>query len=90
MRATWADGRFGVENNVDWVFPNALETRRHQAPNVALPIVSASGFYNISETFAVVASLADLLQPLSDRPRYELAPYMEPGFQASLGVEINL
>ncbi len=90
MRATWADGRLGVENNVDWVFPNALETRRHQAPNVALPIISASGFYNISDTVAVVASLADLLQPLSDRPRYELAPYMEPGFQASVGVEINL
>ena len=90
MRATWDDGRLGVENNVDWVFPNALETRRHQAPNVALPIISASGFYNISETVAIVASLADLLQPLSERPRYELAPYMEPGFQASLGVDINL
>jgi len=90
VRATWADGRLGVENNVDWVFPNELETSRHQAPNVAVPIVSASGFYNISETFAVVASVADVLQPLADRPRYELAPYMEPGFQASVGVEINL
>ena len=59
-------------------------------PDVGLPIVSARGFYNISDNFAIVAGLADLLQPLSDEPRYELAPYQEPGFQASLGVEVNL
>ena len=90
MRATWEGGRFGVENNVDWVFPNELETTRYRAPDVGLPIVSARGFYNISDNFAIVAGLADLLQPLSDEPRYELAPYQEPGFQASLGVEVNL
>lgn len=90
MRATWGRGLFGVENNVDWVFPNELESGRYQAPSVALPIVSASGFYNVTENFAIVASLADLLQPLSDRPRYELAPYQEQGFEASLGVEVNL
>ena len=90
MRATWDGGRFGVENNVDWVFPNELETGRYRAPDVGLPIVSARGFYNISDNFAIVAGLADLLQPLSDEPRYELAPYQEPGFQASLGVEVNL
>ena len=90
MRAIWDGGRFGVENNVDWVFPNELETGRHRAPDVGLPIVSARGFYNISDNFAIVAGLADLLQPLSDEPRYELAPYQEPGFQASLGVEVNL
>jgi hypothetical protein len=55
-----------------------------------LPIVSASGFYHVSENFAIIAGLADLLQPLSDQPRYELAPYEEPGFQASLGVEVSL
>ncbi len=90
MRATWDGGRFGVENNVDWVFPSELETGRHRAPDVGLPIISARGFYNISDNFAIVAGLADLLQPLSDEPRYELAPYQEPGFQASLGVEVNL
>ena len=90
MRATWGRGRFGIENNVDWVFPSELETSRYKATNVSMPIVSASGFYNVSENFAVIASLADLLQPLSDRPRYELAPYAEPGFQASLGVEVSL
>lgn len=90
MRATWDGGRFGVENNVDWVFPNELETGRYRAPDVGLPIVSARGFYNISDNFAIVAGLADLLQPLSDEPRYDLAPYQEPGFQASVGVEVNL
>ncbi len=90
MRATWDGGRFGIENNIDWVFPSALETGRYRAPDVGLPIVSASGFYNVSENFAIIAGLADLLQPLSDQPRYELAPYEEPGFQASLGVEVNL
>lgn len=90
MRATWDGGRFGVENNVDWVFPNELETGTYRAPDVGLPIVSARGFYNVSDNFAIVAGLADLLQPLSDEPRYELAPYEEPGFQASLGVEVNL
>lgn len=89
MRATWDGGRFGIENNVDWVFPSALD-RLHQARDVGLPNISASGFYNVSDHFAVVAGFADLLQPLSDEPRYELAPYEEPGFQASLGVEVNL
>lgn len=90
MRAIWDGGRFGVENNVDWVFPNRLETGRYRAPDVGLPIVSARGFYHVSDNFAIVAGLADLLQPLSSDPRYELAPYQEPGFQASLGVEVNL
>ena len=90
MRATWGRGLFGVENNVDWVFPNELESAKYDAPNVALPIVSASGFYNVSENLAIVASLSDLLQPLSDSPRYELAPYQEPGFELSLGVDVNL
>lgn len=90
MRATWDGGRFGVENNVDWVFPSELETKWHGARDVGLPIVSARGFYNVSDHFAIVAGLADVLQPLSDEPRYELAPYEEPGFQASLGVEVNL
>ena len=92
MRATWGKGSYGIENNVDWVFPSELEGKYSgpNAPNVALPIVSTSGFYNISDTIAVIASIADLLQPLSDRPRYGLAPYAEPGFQASVGVEVNL
>ncbi len=90
MRATWDGGRFGVENNVDWVFPSKLDTDWHKARDVGLPIVSANGFYNVSDHFAITAGLADLLQPLSDEPRYELAPYEEPGFQASLGVEVNL
>ena len=91
MRATWDGGRFGVENNVDWVFPSKLDTDRHDARDVGLPIISASGFYNVSDHFAITAGLTDLLQPLSDQPpRYELAPYQEPGFQASLGVEVNL
>ena len=91
MRATWDGGRFGVENNVDWVFPSKLDTGWHEARDVGLPIISASGFYNVSDHFAITAGLTDLLQPLSDQPpRYELAPYQEPGFQASLGVEVNL
>ena len=91
MRATWDGGRFGVENNVDWVFPSKLDTDWHEARDVGLPIISASGFYNVSDHFAITAGLTDLLQPLSDQPpRYELAPYQEPGFQASLGVEVNL
>ena len=90
MRATWDGGRFGVENNVDWVFPSKLDTDWHKARDVGLPIISASGFYNVSDHFAITAGLTDLLQPLSDQPRYELAPYQEPGFQASLGVEVNL
>ncbi len=91
MRAAWDGGRFGVENNVDWVFPSVLDRRyQDQARDVGLPIVSARGFYNVSDHFAITAGLADLLEPLSDQRRYELAPYEEPGFQASLGVEVNL
>ncbi len=90
MQATWDRGRYGFDNYIDWVFPSELESSRHAASNIALPVISASGFYHISDTIAVIANVADLLQPLSDRPRYELAPYADPGFQASVGVEVNL
>ena len=90
MQATWDRGRYGFDNYIDWVFPSELESSRHAASNIALPVIYASGFYHISDTIAVIANVADLLQPLSDRPRYELAPYADPGFQASVGVEVNL
>ncbi len=96
IEGTNATSRWGGMGSLEFAFGY-----RPSETNVSLiPVLSASGFYNITDTISLIVEVEDLLYPFPDErwltnrlPSGELFswyPYKTPGLRGTVKVQINL
>jgi hypothetical protein len=96
IEGTSADARWGGMGSMEFALGYApTET------NVSLmPLLSVSGFYNVTDTISLIAELEDLLYPFPEErwltsrlpsgELYSWHPYKAPGVRGTVKVQINL
>jgi hypothetical protein len=75
-------GRFG--GSVSLSFSPALSGEIQQ------PLLGMSGFWKITDAVKLHADAEDLLWPLIGGPRWDIAPYVTPGFRVLLSLSVTL
>jgi hypothetical protein len=96
MDGTNATSRWGGRGSLEFAFgyPASL------ADASLMPVLSISGFYNITDTISLILEVEDLLYPfpeerwlttrLSSGELFSWYPYEAPGTRATVKVQINL
>jgi hypothetical protein len=67
-----------------------IEALRYTTGGFDLPYIDLRGFVRQGEAVAITAEVLDLLAILAAGPRQSRVPIVEPGFRASIGVEIRI